>query len=109
MTQEPIPVTVRILDKEYRVACGSEEKDGLLASARMLDQQMREIRQSGRVIGIDRIAVMAALNISHELIKLQHNKVQGQEDLDQRLRNLQDRLGDALATQHQLDAHGDSV
>ncbi len=75
----------------------------------MLDQRMREIRQAGRVIGIDRIAVMAALNISYELIKLQHNQVQGQEDLDQRLRNLQDHLGDALATQHQLDARGDSV
>lgn len=109
MSQEPIPVSVRILDKEYRVACGPDEKDGLLESARMLDQQMREIRQSGRVIGIDRIAVMAALNISYELIKLQHNQVKGREDLDQRLRNLQDRLGDALATQHQLDAHGDSV
>jgi len=109
MSQEPTPVSVRILDKEYRVSCGPEEKDGLLESARMLDQRMREIRQAGRVIGIDRIAVMAALNISYELIRLQHTKVHGQEDLDQRLRNLQDRLGDALATQHQLDAHGESV
>jgi cell division protein ZapA len=109
MSQEPIPVTVRILDKEYRVSCGPEEKDGLLDSARMLDQRMREIRQTGRVIGIDRIAVMAALNISYELLKLQHNSAQGQQDMDQRLSILQNRLADALATQHQLDAQGDSV
>ena len=109
MTQEPIPVSIRILDKEYRVSCGPEEKDGLLESARMLDQRMREIRQAGRVIGIDRIAVMAALNIAFELLNLQQNQVHGQEDLDRRLHNLQERLGDALATQHQLDAQGESV
>jgi len=109
MSQEPIPVSVRILDKEYRVSCGPEEKDGLLESARMLDQRMREIRQAGRVIGIDRIAVMAALNIAFELLNLQQNQVHGQEDLDRRLHNLQERLSDALATQHQLDAQGESV
>jgi cell division protein ZapA len=109
MSQEPIPVSVRILDKEYRVSCGQDEKDGLLDSARMLDQRMREIRQSGRVIGVDRIAVMAALNIAYELIKIQQNQVQGQEDLDRRLRSLQDRIGDALAMQHQLDARSESV
>lgn len=109
MSQEPIPVSVRILDKEYRVSCGAEEKDGLLESARMLDQRMREIRQAGRVIGIDRIAVMAALNIAYELLNLQQNQVQGQEDLERRLHDLQERLADALATQHQLDAQGESV
>lgn len=109
MSQDPIPVSVRILDKEYRVSCGPDEKTGLLESGRMLDQRMREIRQSGRVIGIDRIAVMAALNIAYELINLQRNQVQGQADLDQRLHDLQERLGDALATQHQLDAQSESV
>lgn len=109
MSQEPIPVSIRILDKEYRVSCGADEKDDLLESGRMLDQRMREIRQAGRVIGIDRIAVMAALNIAYELLKLQQNQVHGQADLDRRLHNLQERLGDALATQHQLDAQGESV
>jgi cell division protein ZapA len=109
MSQEPIPVSVRILDKEYRVSCGDEEKDGLLESARILDRRMREIRQAGRVIGIDRIAVMAALNIAYELLNLQQNQVQGQEDLQRRLHDLQERLADALATQHQLDAQGESV
>ena len=109
MSQEPIAVAVRILDKEYRVSCAPDEQAGLRESARMLDQRMREIRQSGRVIGVDRIAVMAALNIAYELIKIQHNQVQGEQDLDRRLRDLQDRLGDALASQHQLDEQSDSV
>ena len=109
MNQEPIGVAVRILDKEYRIACGPDEQTGLRESARMLDQRMREIRQTGRVIGTDRIAVMAALNIAYELIKLQQGQVAGQQDLDRRLTDLQGRLGDALATQHQLDAQDESV
>jgi cell division protein ZapA len=109
MSQDPIPVTVRILDKEYRVACEPDEKDGLQDSARMLDQRMREIRQTGRVIGADRIAVMAALNIAYELLKSQQGRVHEEKDLGRRLGDLQDRLSDALATQHQLDAQGESV
>jgi cell division protein ZapA len=109
MSEEPIAVSVRILDKEYRVSCGPDEQAGLRESARILDQRMREIRQTGRVIGVDRIAVMAALNIAYELIKIQDGQVQGQRDLDRRLGDLQERLGDALATQHQLDAHDESV
>jgi len=109
MSQDPIPVSVRILDKEYRVSCGPDEKDGLLESGRMLDQRMREIRQTGRVVGIDRIAVMAALNIAYELLNLQQSQAHGQKDLDRRLHDLQERLGDALAAQHQLDARSESV
>ena len=109
MSQEPIGVSVRILDKEYRIACGPDEQVGLRESARMLDERMREIRQTGRVIGTDRIAVMAALNIAFELIKLQQRQVEGQQDLARRLNELQGRLGDALATQHQLDAQRESV
>jgi cell division protein ZapA len=109
MSQEPIPVTVRILDKEYRVACEPNEQEGLIESARMLDQSMREIRQTGRVIGIDRIAVMAALNISHELIQLKQKQHSLDEDSDRRLGRLQERMADALAMQRQLDAHGESV
>ena len=109
MSHDAIPVTVRILDKEYRVACEPPEQEGLIESARMLDQRMREIRQTGRVIGTDRIAVMAALNIAHELI--QHRQVKGRtdEEVERRLVNLQDRIGEALATQHQLDERGESV
>lgn len=64
-------VTVRILDKEYQVACQPEEVDELTASARHLDKQMRTIRETGKVLGLDRIAVMAALNITHEFLRQQ--------------------------------------
>ena len=54
-------VTIRILEKEYNVACPAEEKSALLASAELLNTKMREIRDSGKVVGLDRVAVMAAL------------------------------------------------
>jgi len=109
MSQEPIPVAVRILDKEYRVACQPHEQEGLLESARLLDHRMREIRQTGRVIGTDRIAVMAALNIAHELIETRRGREQTGEETERRLSSLQNRLAEALASQHQLDARQESV
>ena len=109
MNDEALPVSVRILDKEYRVACGPDEEAGLMESARLLDQRMRAIRQTGRVIGPDRIAVMAALNISYELLQLQRAQGNEGQDLERRLRDLQNRLGEALAAQHQLDAQHESV
>ena len=66
---QPNTVTVNILDKEYQVACPAEQEAELIVSAKYLDKQMRGIRDSGKVIGLERIAVMAALNISHELLK----------------------------------------
>jgi cell division protein ZapA len=66
MKPESMPVTVQILDKDYRISCSAEEQSGLMDCARKLDRRMREIRQNGRVIGADRIAVMAALNLLYE-------------------------------------------
>jgi len=66
---QPHTVTVRILDKDYQVACPADQEAELLVSAKYLDKQMRVIRESGKVIGLERIAVMAALNISHELLR----------------------------------------
>ena len=65
-----LAITVNILDRDYQIACKPDEKELLLASARFLDQKMREIRDRGNVIGIDRIAVMAALNIAHDFLQL---------------------------------------
>ena len=62
-------VEVRILDKEYLVTCSEEEQEALLRSARHLDRKMREIRNSGKVFGTERIAVMAALNIANEMLE----------------------------------------
>lgn len=106
--EELLPVTVRILDKEYCVACQPHEQEDLLESARLLDQRMRTIRQKGNVIGSDRIAVQVALNISHELLVLQRQQRLEREMAD-RLAALQEQVQEALATQQALDAPEKSV
>ncbi len=107
MTQELTPVTVHILGKEYRIACEPDERTGLLDSARLLDERMREVRQHGRVIGADRIAVMAALNLVYELMK---NRQSGSVD-GERLGRLQQRIGEAIdgSGKTRVDEAGDSV
>jgi len=109
MSEEPIAVSVQILDKEYRISCVPAEQAGLRESARLLDERMREIRQSGRVLGADRIAVIAALNVTYELAKTRTDQTRGEQDFDQRLGALQKRLDDALAAQHQMDAQDETV
>jgi len=109
MSQESIAVPLRILDKEYRVSCTSEEEAGLYESAQLLDQRMRELRKTGRVVGADRIAVMAALNIIYELIKLQSSRTQSEQELERRLGDLQRRLDAALAAQQRMDRPDESV
>ncbi len=75
-------VTVKILDKEYQVSCSAEEKGDLLEAAHELDHRMREVRQSGSVIGTERISVMVALNLAHDLLKAKQN---GPSEKDQNL------------------------
>ena len=69
MAEKPTTVEVKILDKEYLVACPDEQREALQQAARHLDTKMREIRTNGKVFGTERIAVMAALNITHELLE----------------------------------------
>ena len=66
--REVARLSVRILEKEYFVACPYEERSDLLDSAEFLNTKMREIRDSGKIVGFDRIAVMAALQLAHELL-----------------------------------------
>ncbi|MDY0249791.1 MAG: cell division protein ZapA [Pseudomonas sp.] len=82
MTQSQT-VTVHILDKDYHIACPVSESTNLERAAEYLDKKMREIRRSGKVIGAERIAVMAALNITHELHRQQHNDVPSADDTAQ--------------------------
>lgn len=90
--------TIRLLDKEYNVACPAEERDGLLESARLLDARMREIHTRGKIIGNERIVVMAALNLIFELLQQTDGKVPAADpELSSRLRLLTDKLDSALA------------
>lgn len=68
------PVAVRILERDYQVACAEGERDSLIAAAEYVDQRMKEVRARGNVIGTDRIAVMAALNIAHDLLALRESE-----------------------------------
>lgn len=95
MSNELNPVTVRILDKEYQVACTEDERLALLESAELLNSKMREIRAAGKVVGLDRIAVMAALNLSHEVLLTRTATTQTDQQLLERLRAMNDRLSQA--------------
>ncbi len=89
--------TIRLLDKEYTVACPEEERDGLLESARLLDAKMREIRTRGKIVGNERIVVMAALNLIFDLLQQNGGKAPAADpELSLRLRLLTDKLDSAL-------------
>jgi cell division protein ZapA len=103
MTTSNAQVSVRILDKEYQVACASEERTDLLDSAEILNSKMLEIRDSGRVVGLDRIAVMAALNMANDLLHAQARDRLIEGDLSGRLKIISDRVENVLGTSQQLD------
>ena len=103
MASEPTPVTVNILGKDYRVACPPEEREGLLQSAAFLDEKMREIRDRGRTTGSDNVAVMAALNITHELMQKQGQTEQVDSGLSARVKNLQGKIEAALSSARQIE------
>ena len=96
MTQ-PNTVTVHILDKEYCIACPADERANLESAARYLDGKMREIRSGGKVICADRIAVMAALNITHDLLHKQQRLDQEADSTRAKVRDLLERVDGALA------------
>lgn len=90
------PVAVSILDREFLIACSEAERPGVIAAARHLDAKMREVRAGGRVSGMDRIAVLAALNIAHELLDLQQRDEQQSRQLALHLSALKSKLDGAL-------------
>ena len=96
-------VSIHLLDKEYRVSCPPEEQEALRASASYLGKKMKEIRDSGKVIGTDRIAVMAALNIAHEFLKIRSDSTSQSDSLGTRIRSLQGKIDAALQDSKQMD------
>ncbi len=103
MSEPYAQVSVRILDKEYQVACPASERTDLLDSAEILNAKMREIRDSGRIVGLDRIAVMAALNMANDLLHAQARDREIEGDLSDRIRMIADRVESALGDTRQLD------
>ena len=100
----PNTVSVDILDKEYQVACPPDEEAALTQAARYLDQHMRDIRSTGKVIGLERVAIMAALNISHELLALKSGDNPAETNEEQeRLSALNSQLDEVLYKLRQLE------
>ncbi len=89
-------IKIIILDKEYMVACPEGEEKALKASARHLSEKMKEIRSGGKVVGMDRIAVMAGLNIAHEAIELGVGNSDQSNSTGTRLKKLNARIGKTL-------------
>lgn len=92
----PQPVTVSILDRDYLVACTPEERAGLIAAAALLDGRMRELRNAARSATLDRIAVLAALNLAHELQLQSQSNSSSDGAVEQQLAALRGRLDGAL-------------
>jgi len=95
MNAGPEPISVMILDREYRVSCPPEERSSLLEAASILDSQMREIRSNGRLMALERIAVLAALNLTDEKLKADKLETERQQ-INQRVKHLADRVESAL-------------
>ena len=94
-------VNVKILEKEYQISCPADERKALLDSAEMLNAKMREIRDSGKVVGLDRIAVMAALNLANDLIST--DDVSTQLETSIKVVQMRQRIETALQSGQQLD------
>ena len=88
-------ISITVMGKEYRVACPPEERDNLVASAELLNQKLNEIKKQGSVIGTERIAIMAALNMSHEILHSQRLS-SDMDDLDQRIESLSERISETM-------------
>jgi cell division protein ZapA len=86
------PVNVKILDREFTVGVEPEERESLMAAAHLLDARMREIRGSNRMAALDRVAVLTALNLAHELLQLKQAAEQRDVALNRTLGELNRKL-----------------
>lgn len=99
---EPSTYTINILNKSFQVACSGQEKRELVEAADFLDKKMKEYQRSGSIVGLEKIAIMTALNISHELLSLkrQVHELKHQEKdfgaVDKQIQFLQNKVKDAI-------------
>ena len=103
MTDQYAQVSVRILDKEYTVKCPPDERTDLLDSAEVLNAKMLEARDASGVVGLDRIAVIAALNMASDLLHAQARDRLIEGDISARLKTISDRVDSVLSESRQLD------
>ncbi len=97
------PISISILDKDYKVACPPGEQSALLESAKFLDSKMREVRDSGNIIGSERIAVITALNMANDLLKSVNVDRELGQELPPRLKDLENKISRVLEQAKQLE------
>ena len=96
------PVSIRILDKEYLVSCSEEEREPLRQAATFLNARMQALKNNGRVIGAERIAVMTALNLANELLAYKKRNADDASSVDSMIKRMRDKIDDALVEGRQL-------
>ena len=97
MSDDIVPVNIQILEKEYMVSCPAGAREDLVASARILDQRMREARDGGKVYGTERIAVMSALNLIHEFLQERREQSETADTVRRGIGRLTEKIDAALA------------
>lgn len=100
---DPQPINISILDKDYKVACPVGEQAALIESAKYLDSKMREVRDSGSIIGSERIAVITALNMANELLHASSEKIDVESAITPRLKSLESKITRVLQQARQLE------
>jgi len=99
----PGTVAVKILDKEYQVSCPPSEQEALLKSARYLDENMRKIKSRGNIHGLEKISVMAALNITHDMLGKSLLLNESRHETMQKLKFLEDKIDRSLQINRQIE------
>ena len=103
--QSTTPVSIRILDKDYRIACPAEEQDSLIKASIYLNEKVNDAKSNSKLIGSERVAVMAALNITHELLQLKEDgaTLSDSTALQLKIQQLHDKVEHALFEGRQLE------
>ena len=99
---EAKPLQITIMGRDFRVACAEHEQAGLLQAVDYLNKKMLEIRDSGKVIGLERIAIMAALNIAHEYLSVKVGGGFDMAELKRRMNNMETVIDQAMSEQAKL-------
>ena len=103
MSQEPKAVNITILDKDYLISCNDEEREQLYTAAKYLNNKLQELKNSGKVIGTERIAVMAALNITNEYLAYRQANGNYTHSVDVAIRRMQNKISDALTKERGME------
>jgi cell division protein ZapA len=103
MSDQSTAVQVKILDKEYQVNCPPADQEALIKSARYLDENMRKIKDRGNIHGAEKIAVMAALNITHDMLRKNRMINETRQETTQQVKGLEDKIENAISSSRQLE------